>query len=1065
MNVANKLQLLYIPTTYWNDQSSNFELISKGEQPPTKSSFFILWIPSNKSDEKLTEQIKLTFPSIPLKKLLICKINLAIPSYKSKTEKNENNSNKHFDVISHIGKIIPILPAIKLLYQLEIINNSDRSRIQYSNSVKTWALLTKLIFELLNKGHFIPVIEPTNEKLYNSKWRLILKSQYDNDRFKSILNHSSWSAFCLPINIYHENEVNKTNGLWHPSYLFTIFLDSIGDYLIRSTLKKSKFQTFDEFYSSEIKKELNPDFRLNWDYKFLKTLIKKDNSFKVDEFYESILPVLIQNWTQSAIGFQLRYDFTLNLELKYPEKVDEDWSLKISLSFQDGTKTIPLNELWEGQELKKELFSKKIKGDEHYLEMILRALGAASKIFPPIKKAFLEDIQNEIKLTSSEVMEFLKYPKDLLIQSGFNIVLPEVFTLGGKQRLTTRLIIRSREDIKKKRGLTSALPSIFDIDSMLDIKWDARIEGKRIAEDDFNNLIDSNDPLANLNGKWILIDQKDVEDLRNIKNFQVDNYLDALKLGLIGKVQLQENGAKYDVIVEGQLNEIITRIQSIDSFEDITCPTSFNGKLRVYQEVALKWIGNMTKLNFGLCLADDMGLGKTIQVIAFLLHLKENYPNNKGSVLIVCPTSVLFNWQREFKKFAPTLEVLLHHGPNRYKNPSEFPEFSKAHRIFLSSYGTIRNDIDFLETIQFSGIIIDESQNMKNYTSKQTHAIYKLKSQYRICLSGTPIENRLLELWSLFNFLNPGLLGKREEFQEKYILPIERFQNQDAINDLKVIIAPFILRRVKSDRSIIKDLPEKNEMKVTIELTEEQVKLYKNLTEETLRTIDDSTVDNRKKRGLILALLVKLKQICNHPYQYLKIDIVSTESDKNLKQIISLSNKLERLLEMTDEVISNGEKVLIFTQFKKMGTSIKKILEWKYKFKILFFHGSVPQNKRSEIIDDFQSEEIESPPILILSLKAGGTGLNLTQGTTVIHFDRWWNPAVEDQATDRAYRIGQKSVVNVYKFITHQTIEEKIDFLLEEKRDLSEKIVTSTGESWISNLDNERLKELLLLSD
>ncbi|MHA2087874.1 MAG: DEAD/DEAH box helicase, partial [Promethearchaeota archaeon] len=894
---------------------------------------------------------------------------------------------------------------------------------------------------------------------------LILKSQYDNDRFKSILNHSSWSAFCLPINIYHENEVNKTNGLWHPSYLFTIFLDSIGDYLIRSTLKKSKFQTFDEFYSSEIKKELNPDFRLNWDYKFLKTLIKKDNSFKVDEFYESILPVLIQNWTQSAIGFQLRYDFTLNLELKYPEKVDEDWSLKISLSFQDGTKTIPLNELWEGQELKKELFSKKIKGDEHYLEMILRALGAASKIFPPIKKAFLEDIQNEIKLTSSEVMEFLKYPKDLLIQSGFNIVLPEVFTLGGKQRLTTRLIIRSREDIKKKRGLTSALPSIFDIDSMLDIKWDARIEGKRIAEDDFNNLIDSNDPLANLNGKWILIDQKDVEDLRNIKNFQVDNYLDALKLGLIGKVQLQENGAKYDVIVEGQLNEIITRIQSIDSFEDITCPTSFNGKLRVYQEVALKWIGNMTKLNFGLCLADDMGLGKTIQVIAFLLHLKENYPNNKGSVLIVCPTSVLFNWQREFKKFAPTLEVLLHHGPNRYKNPSEFPEFSKAHRIFLSSYGTIRNDIDFLETIQFSGIIIDESQNMKNYTSKQTHAIYKLKSQYRICLSGTPIENRLLELWSLFNFLNPGLLGKREEFQEKYILPIERFQNQDAINDLKVIIAPFILRRVKSDRSIIKDLPEKNEMKVTIELTEEQVKLYKNLTEETLRTIDDSTVDNRKKRGLILALLVKLKQICNHPYQYLKIDIVSTESDKNLKQIISLSNKLERLLEMTDEVISNGEKVLIFTQFKKMGTSIKKILEWKYKFKILFFHGSVPQNKRSEIIDDFQSEEIESPPILILSLKAGGTGLNLTQGTTVIHFDRWWNPAVEDQATDRAYRIGQKSVVNVYKFITHQTIEEKIDFLLEEKRDLSEKIVTSTGESWISNLDNERLKELLLLSD
>ena len=443
MNVVNKLQLLYIPATYWNDPSSSFELISKGEQPSVKSSFFVLWIPSNQSDEELTEHIKLIFPNIPIKKLLSCKINLAIPF---------SSSKKAFEVISHIGKVIPILPATKLLYQMEIIENPDRSRIHYSNSIKTWALLTKLVFELLNKGQFVPALEPTKEKLYNSQWRLILKSQYDNDRFKSILNHSSWSAFCLPIDIFPENGVIKTNGLWHPSYLFSVFLDSVGDYLIRSTLNKSKFQTFDEFYSAEIKKEVNPDFRLNWDYKFLKTLIKKDNSFKVDEFYESILPTLIQNWSQSALGFQLKYDFTLSLELKYPERVEDDWLLKISLSSHDGTITIPLNELWEGHELKKEIFSKSIEGDEQFLEIILRALGAASKIFPPIKKAFLENIQHEIKLTSSEVMEFLKYPKGLLIQSGFNIVLPEVFIIGGKQRLTARLIIRSKEDVKKKRG-------------------------------------------------------------------------------------------------------------------------------------------------------------------------------------------------------------------------------------------------------------------------------------------------------------------------------------------------------------------------------------------------------------------------------------------------------------------------------------------------------------------------------------------------------------------------------------------------------------------------------------
>jgi len=1065
MNFINKLELLYIPATYWNEPSSGFELLSKAKKLPKNTNFFLLWVPLNQSEKELTNQIKFIFPKIPIEKLLTCKINLAIPLSSNKKKEKKPSSKNFFEIIRHLGKIIPISPATKLLYQLELIINPDRSKFQYSNSIKTWAFLTKLLFELLNKGQFIPVLEPTTEKLYTSEWRLILKSQYDKDRFNSILSHSSWSAFCLPIDFFQEENMLKTNGLWHPSYIFSIFMDNVGDYLIRSILHKSNFHTFKEFYSTEIKKEENPDFILSWDYKFLKSLIKKDSIFKVDEFYETVLPMLVSNWTLSAHGFQLKHNFNLTLELKYPEKVEDDWPLIFSLLSQKSNKKIPLNELWERNKLKNKEIIQIFEKNKHYLEVILRALGTAAKIFPPIKRVFLEKIKHEIWLTSSEVMDFLKYPKDLLIQSGYNVILPEVFSIGGKQRLTAKLIIRSIDDSKKKKGISTALPSIFDLNSLLETKWVARIEGKEISEEEFNELIISNESLVNLRGKWVLVDQQDVEDLKNIKNFGIRDYLEALKLGLLGKVQLQENGTKYDVIVEGELNNFITRIKAIDSFKEIPCPSSFNGKLRQYQQMALNWMGNMTQLNFGLCLADDMGLGKTVQVIAFLLHLKERYPTHPGSVLIVCPTSVLFNWYREFKKFAPDLEIIFHHGPNRYNKASEIPEFLKSHRIFLTSYGTIRNDINFLETIQFSGVIIDESQNMKNYTSKQTQAIYKLKSQYRICLSGTPIENRLLELWSLFNFLNPGLLGSRTEFQEKYVLPIERFQDQEAIENLKLIIAPFIMRRVKSDKSIIHDLPKKNEIKIIIELSENQVKLYKNLTEEILEKIEDKSVDNRQKRGLILSLLVKLKQICNHPYQYLKKDIKPIITDKEIKKIISQSNKLDRLLEMTDEVISNGEKVLIFTQFTQMGTIIKKILEWKYKFKILYFHGSVPEKKRSEIIDEFQSEVIDSPPILILSLKAGGTGLNLTQGTTVIHFDRWWNPAVEDQATDRAYRIGQKSVVNVYKFITGGSIEEKIDSLLEEKRDLSEKIVTSTGESWISDLNNEKLKELLLLNN
>jgi len=1060
MKLVNKLELIYIPASYWNEPLSGFELISKAKQLPRNSSFFLLWNPTNPSEKELIEQLKLNFPTIPANKLLTCKVNLAVPVHSLKADNNTISSMQFFEVSSFIGKIMPIAPTVKLLFQLEIVDNQDRAMKRFSNSIKTWAFLTKLIFELLNNGKFVPILESATKEIYTGQWRLLLKSQEDKDRFKTILNNSSWPAFCLPINFIRVNGAFKANGLWHPSYVFSIFMDNIGDYLIRSTLNKSDFHTFKEFYSTEIKKETDPDFKLGWDYKFLKALIRKDPSFKVEEFYETILPMLIKNWTQSAQSFTLKQGFTFNLELKYPEKPEDDWPLSFYLSLQDGTKPIPLNELWEGSSIKKNF-----ETDEQFLEIILRALGTASKIFPPIKKAILTTMKSEIKLTSSEVMDFLRYPKDLLIQSGFNIILPAVFNRGGKQRLSAKLIIRSTKDNKTlKKGTYSVLPSMFDIDSMLESKWEVSLEGKIISDEKFDSLISSSDPLINVSGKWILVDKQDIEDLKSIKDSGIKNYMDALKLGLTGKTQLQENGIKYDVIVEGELSEIIEKLQSIESFEEIPSSSSFNGKLRPYQQEGLTWMANMARFNFGLCLADDMGLGKTIEVIAFLSYLKDQFPNNLGSVLIICPTSILFNWHRELKKFAPDLDVVLHHGAKRITEASGIPEFLKPHRIFLTSYGTIRNDIDFLETIDFSGIIVDESQNMKNYASKQTKAINKLKSQFKICLSGTPIENRLIELWTLFNFLNPGLLGSRVDFQKKYVLPIERFQNQDTINNLKLIIAPFILRRVKSDKSIINDLPEKNEMKVIIELTEDQVKLYKELVENTLKEIETLSTDKRKKKGLILSLLVKLKQICNHPFQYLKVDITSLDLDVKMEEIVSQSQKLKRLLEMTDEVISNGEKILIFTQFTQMGNLLQKILEHKYKFKILYFHGGVPEKKRKEIVDEFQSENIDSPPILILSLKAGGTGLNLTQGTTVVHIDRWWNPAVEDQATDRAYRIGQKSVVNVYKFISKGTIEEKIDDLLEEKRDLADKIVTSTGESWISNLDDEKLKKLLLLS-
>jgi len=1059
-NISHNLQLTYIPAQYWNEALSNFKILSKKAKIPENSSFFLIWDPSIHSEKELVEEMKYSFPSIPVDKLLSCQIRLAIPL-----------SKKFFQIKLISGKIMPIPPTVKLLFELEIIETQDRgiSLKAYSNSIKTYALLIKFMFELLNRGNFIPILEPKTEKVYEGSWKLVLKTHHDNERFKNILRNSSWHAYNLPINFIPENDIKnssnsyKTDGLWHPSYIFSNFIDIVGDILIRTTLEKSKFQTFDEFYSKEIADESIEDSVISWDYKFLKSLIKKERDFPIEKFHEIIVPSIIKNWIQTTQGFTFTKGFLFTFELNYPKEQSETWSLECYVKpLEDNSKPIHIKDIWEGIDRYKKEILKFFENEEEFLEVILRSLGTASKIFPPISQALQDKIPGDIMLTSSDVMNFLRYPRDLLIQGGFNVVLPEVFTRGGSQRLTARMVIRSKEKDKKK-GPSTKLPSMFDINSMLDYKWKATLEGVDLTDEEFMNFIEAEEPLISLRGKWILIDQQDVNDLRNLFENKGEsgalNYIEALKLGLTGKAQIQEDGSNYDVIIEGNLNDIVEKIQSLENFNEIRCPSSFNGVLRPYQQIGLNWMGNMYALNFGLCLADDMGLGKTIQVIAFLLYLKETYSNQPGSILIICPTSVLFNWKREINKFAPVLDIVLHHGPNRIKDASKIAEYLIPHRIILTSFGTIRNDIDFLQTIPFSGVIIDESQNMKNYASQQTQAIYKLQSQYRLCLSGTPIENRLLELWTLFEFLNPGLLGTRTEFQRNYILPIERFQDEEAINKLKLIISPFMLRRLKSDKSIINDLPEKNEIKVYFNLSERQAILYKDLVEKTLDEIENITTDDRKKRGIVLKLLTQLKQLCNHPHHFLKIEDLGTD----IETFLSQSQKCERLLEMIEEVISRGDKALIFTQFKKMGDLINILLGQILNVEILYFHGSVPEKKRRVIVDKFQSEELDSPPILILSLKAGGTGLNLTQGTTVIHYDSPWNPATQDQATDRAYRIGQKSPVNVYKFITIGTIEEKIDALLEEKRKLAKKVIETQGESFILSLDKDKLISLFTL--
>ncbi|MEG4853360.1 SNF2-related protein [Microcoleus sp. B5-D4] len=450
--------------------------------------------------------------------------------------------------------------------------------------------------------------------------------------------------------------------------------------------------------------------------------------------------------------------------------------------------------------------------------------------------------------------------------------------------------------------------------------------------------------------------------------------------------------------------------------------------------------------------ANNILCHNTVQLIAFLLHLQEK-DSLEGPTLLVCPTSVLGNWEREVKKFGPTLKVLLHHGDQRAKGKA-FAAAIKGKDLIITSYALVFRDAKEFQGIKWQGLVLDEAQNIKNSEAKQSQAVRQIEASFRIALTGTPVENRLQELWSILEFLNPGYLGPRNFFQRRFAIPIEKYGDRESLQTLRSLVRPFILRRLKTDKEIIQDLPEKQEMTVFCGLATQQAVLYQKIVEESIAELDSA--EGIQRRGMILALLVKLKQLCNHPA------LVKAEGKPKELEIKSQeSGKLQRLLEMLEEVIAEGDRALIFTQFAEWGKLLKPHLEQHLGREVLFLYGGIRQQQREEMIDRFQHDP-QGPPIMILSLKAGGTGLNLTRATHVFHYDRWWNPAVENQATDRVFRIGQTRNVQVHKFVCTGTLEEKIHDMIESKKALAEQVV-SAGENWLTELDTDQLRNLLIL--
>ncbi|MFH0902600.1 MAG: DEAD/DEAH box helicase [Pseudomonadota bacterium] len=511
------------------------------------------------------------------------------------------------------------------------------------------------------------------------------------------------------------------------------------------------------------------------------------------------------------------------------------------------------------------------------------------------------------------------------------------------------------------------------------------------------------------------------------------------------------DAARQESIFSEQWERFLQSLANASGVPCLTTPTGFGGVLRPYQERGLSWLSFFVEHGIGGCLADDMGLGKTVQVLALLLHRRhQRLPTTSlAANLVICPTSVVTNWAREAARFTPDLRVYVHQGPARMRDEQSFVERVKTSDLVVTSWALARYDSALLEKVDWDLTVVDEAQNMKSPKAEQTRAVKSLRARARLALTGTPIENRLRDLWSIYDFLNPGLLGGRTRFARAFATPI-RAGSDRALARLQRRVSPFLLRRTKLE--VAADLPPKQEQDVYCELTREQVALYQAMAEAALTGLVHNQGIRRKAH--ILQAILHLKQICNHPENF---------AAEKPSELLGRSGKLDRVLEILEELLAEGQPVLVFSQFARMGELLCRAIEEKLDLAVPLFHGELRPDERDRIVAEFQSEE--GPPILVLSLRAGGTGLNLTRAKAVIHYDRWWNPAVEDQATDRAHRIGQTGTVNVYKLVSSGTIEERIQETLLAKRELASKILGAADESWITEMDNDELRELFTLDN
>ncbi|MEV1295119.1 DEAD/DEAH box helicase [Pseudonocardia sp. NPDC049635] len=677
-------------------------------------------------------------------------------------------------------------------------------------------------------------------------------------------------------------------------------------------------------------------------------------------------------------------------------------------------------------------------------EVLLAELGRAAQVLPPLVRALRSARPTELALDVDGAHRFLTRDAPALLAAGFGVALPRGW--DGARTLGLKLSASSAAapGVVTRGGLGR--------DELATFRWSIAVGDDELAEEEIAALVAAKAPLVRLRGRWVAVDAealaRGLDFLRRARDRTptVHDVLAAARGDVDAPLPVT------DVTAHGRLGELLEGTADRD-LEPLPPPSGFTAQLRPYQERGVAWLAFLSSLGLGACLADDMGLGKTVQLLALEAHDRAPDEGAPGApTLIVCPMSMVGTWQREAARFAPDLRVHAHHGAGRPRGAA-LHERLGAVDLVVTTYATATRDAEDLRLWRFHRLVLDEAQMIKNSSAAASRTMRSLDAAHRIALTGTPMENRLAELWSVMDFLNPGMLGVPEVFRQRFAVPIERHGDAGAARTLRRITRPYLLRRVKTDPTVIDDLPEKIEIVVDHRLTREQASLYRTVVDDMMEKIEGS--DGIERRGNVLAAMSKLKQVCNHPAQLLHDGSPIHRAGGRHR-----SGKVARLEEILETVLAAGDKALLFTQYTEFAAMLRPHLSARFDTEVLYLHGGTPKKRRDEMVAAFQGPD--GPSVFLLSLKAGGTGLTLTAANHVIHLDRWWNPAVEDQATDRAFRIGQKRSVQVRKFVCPGTVEERIDTLVASKRSLSDMVVTD-GEDWLTSLSVGELREVFAL--